>query len=369
MRWRLLGAALLFSLLSGSATPASGLVERGSAVLLDAASGAEVARVAANGAVVAAVADGHGGWFVGGSFTRIGGQHRVALAHLLPTGTVDPGWQASIGSASGRRVAVYALARAGGRLFVAGPFGRAGGLQRPGLAGLDTRTGDVLRHWAPQPRAWPDVTALTVAGRRLLVARQWTYPVPGITALDTRTAKIDWRWNPHLRLIGDAGNFSTLLPFRGRVFVAGSFRVARLDRSGLVALDARTGTPDRRWAPSIPNCSVCIGFALLYGLAVSKQRVYISGAFGRIDGEPRNGVAALDPRTGALERGWKPARGSHDVLRLALSGSRLYLGGSSGLWALDARSGATLRLPPNHAPGTVLTLTPAGRHLLVTGRT
>ncbi len=360
---------LLLWLLPGSAAAVSGLVDHGSAVVLDAASGAEIGHVAANGAVVAAVADGYGGWFIGGSFTRIGGQRRVALAHLLPTGTVDPDWRASIGSASGRRVAVYALARAGGRLFVAGPFGRVGGLQRPGLAALDTETGGVLRRWAPQPRAWLDVAALTVAGRRLMVARQWSYPVPGITALDTRTAKIDWRWNPHLRLIGDAGNFNTLLPFRSRLYVAGSFRVAGLDRSGLVALNARTGTPDRRWAPNVPNCSVCIGFAVLYGLAVSKQRVYISGSFSRIDGEPRNGVAALNPRTGTLDRNWKPARGSHDVLRLALSGSRLYLGGERGLSTLDARTGATLRLPPNHAPAQVLALAPTGKRLLVTGRT
>jgi outer membrane protein assembly factor BamB len=193
--------------------------------------------------------------------------------------------------------------------------------------------------------------------------------VAGITALDTRTGKLDRRWNPHLRLIGDAGTFSTLLPFHGRVFVAGSFRVAGLDRSGLVSLDADTGTPDRRWAPSVPNCSVCIGFAVLYGLAASHMRVYISGYFGRIDGVPRNGVAALNPRTGALERGWKPARGSNDVLRLALTGSRLYLGGSSGLWALDARTGVRLSLAPNHAPETVLTITPAGKRLLVAGRT
>jgi outer membrane protein assembly factor BamB len=363
---RFLGLVLLLSLLPGSA---SGLTDRGSAVVLDAASGAEIGHVAANGAVVAAVADGHDGWFVGGSFTRIGGRHRVAFAHLLPSGAVDPGWQASIGSASGRPVAVYALARTGSRLFVAGPFGRVGGLQRPGLAALDTRTGGVLRRWAPQPRAWLDVQALTVAGRRLLVARNWNYPVPGITALDTRTAKIDRRWNPHLRLIGDAGSFSTLLPFRSRVYVTGSFRVAGLDRSGLVALDARTGAPDRRWAPSVPNCSVCNGFAVLYGLAVSMQRVYISGAFSSIDGEPRNGVAAFDPQTGALDRGWKPARGSRDVFRLVLSGSRLYLGGSAGLWALDARTGATLRLPRNHAPRQVLALAPAGNRVLVAGRT
>jgi hypothetical protein len=350
-------------------TSASDLADGGSAVLLDAASGSEIAQVAANGAVVTAVADGRGGWFVGGSFSRLGGRHRVAVARLLPSGRVDSTWQASIGSASGRPVAVYALARAGARLFVAGPFGRVGGLKRPGLAALDARTGAVLRHWAPTPRAWLDVATLAVADGRLLVARQWSYPVPGITALDTRTATVDRHWNPHLRLIGDAGSFNTLLPSGRRVYVAGSFHVAGLRRNGLVALDTSTGRPDPRWAPRAENCPVCRGFAVLYGLAASEHRVYVSGAFGRINGVRRNGIAALDRRTGAVDPGWKPAHGGTDVLHLALTGSRLYLGGMSGLWALNAQTGAVLHLPPNHAPGQVLAVAVAGGLLLVAGRT
>jgi hypothetical protein len=44
-------------------------------------------------------------------------------------------------------------------------------------------------------------------------------------------------------------------------------------------------------------------------------------------------------------------------------------GGMSGLWALNAQTGAVLHLPPNHAPGQVLALSVAGRLLLVAGRT
>ena len=130
---RLVAVLLLLCVLPSAATSAAGArVDRGSAVVFDSASGREVARLSANGALVTAVADGRGGWFVGGSFTRIGGQSRVAIAHLLRSGVVDPAWRSSIGSASGRAVAVDALARAGSRLFVAGSFGRVGGLDRRG---------------------------------------------------------------------------------------------------------------------------------------------------------------------------------------------------------------------------------------------
>ena len=368
---RLVGAALLvLCLLSGAAAmSATGLGDRGSVVLLDATSGRELARLSANGAVVAAIADGRGGWFVGGSFSRLEGRDRVAIAHLLPSGAVDSAWRASIGSASGRRVAVYSLARDGTRLFVAGPFGRVGGLQRPGLAALDTRSGAVLRQWAPKPRLWADVEALAVVGGRLLVARQSSYPVPGITAIRITTATVDRHWNPRLLLIGDAGSVNTLLPARGRVYVTGSFHVMDLPRNGLVALDANSGKPDRRWAPQAANCSVCNGFAVVYGVAATPRRIYVSGAFSRIDGLLRDGIAALDPYSGAVDRGWKPTRGDGDVFRLAVAGSRLYLGGGSGLSALDEGSGAALHLPPNHAPGEVLALSSSGRQLLVAGRT
>lgn len=371
MRARFFGILLLLLCLLPDGAPSSAFVrlDRGSAVLLDSATGREVARLSADGALVAAVADGRGGWFVGGSFTQLAGLRRVAIAHVLASGAVDRAWRASIGSASGRPVAVYTLARAGRRLFVAGPFGRVGGLRRPGLAALDARTGAVLRQWVPRPRAWPDVAALAVAGGRLLVARQSNYPVPGITAIRIHGAAVDRHWNPHLLLIGDAGNFNTLLPVGSRVYVAGSFHVSGLHRNGLIAVDAANGRVDRRWAPRTQNCSVCRGFAVLYGLAASDQRVYVSGDFGRINGVARDGIAALDPRSGAVDPSWRPAQGGSDTLRLALTGSRLYLGGMSGLRALDARAGAVIRLPPNQGPGQVLALTPSGRHLLVAGRT
>jgi hypothetical protein len=376
MRARFLSALLLVLCLLPGAAASSAIRfhERGSAVLLDAASGREVARLAANGAVAAAVADGQGGWFVGGSFSRLDGQPRVAIAHVLPSGAVDPTWRASISGVNGRPVAVYSLARAGRRLFVAGPFARVGGLPRPGLAALDTRTGAVLRDWAPRPRPsirnfeWRDIAAMAVAAGRLLVARNANYPVPGITAIQIRTGIVDWQWNPQLLLIGDAGTFNTLLPVRGRVYVAGSFHVSGLQRNGLVALAVGNGSPNRRWAPRAQDCSVCNGFAVLYGLATSTQRVYVSGSFARIDGVARDGVAALDPRSGAVDLRWTPERGSKDVLHLVLAGSRLYLGGLSGLRALDARTGAVVRLQRNHAPGQVLALTLSGRRLLVAGR-
>lgn len=118
----------------------------------------------------------------------------------------------------------------------------------------------------------------------------------------------------------------------------------------------------------MPNCSVCNGFAVVYGLAVSAARLYVSGDFVQLGGRPRDGVAVLDPDTGAVDSNWRPGRGGRDVLHLALAGRALYLGGLSGLWALDIRTGARLPRPHVDAPRQVLALAVSGGQLLVGGR-
>lgn len=140
-----------------------------------------------------------------------------------------------------------------------------------------------------------------------------------------------------------------------------------LRRNGLVALDARTGTPDRSWAPRVPNCGSCIGFGVVYGVAASTARVYVSGDFHEIGGVARDGVAAFDPRTGRLDRAWVPAAGGTRVYALALAGSRLYLGGAAGLVALDPRTGARIPLRQSSLPAEVDRLFVSGGRILAAG--
>ena len=44
------------------------------------------------GFVKAMAPDGAGGWFLGGTFNRVGGQARGGLAHIAADGTLDPVW-------------------------------------------------------------------------------------------------------------------------------------------------------------------------------------------------------------------------------------------------------------------------------------
>lgn len=68
-----------------------------------------------NGTVVAIEPDSAGGWFIGGSFTEIGGVARRNLAHVQADLSVS-------GFAPDPDGAVYALEYTGGTLYVGGDF-------------------------------------------------------------------------------------------------------------------------------------------------------------------------------------------------------------------------------------------------------
>ena len=83
------------------------------------------------GFVVAVVPDGVGGWFIGGSFERVGDFSRHNLAHILPDGSVAPWDPAPPGPG------VECLALSGNTLYVGGAFTRIGGQSRNLLAAVD----------------------------------------------------------------------------------------------------------------------------------------------------------------------------------------------------------------------------------------
>lgn len=97
--------------------------------------GAEIA----GGQVRTVIDDAAGGWYVGGDFTHVNGQQRLGLAHILPSGALDPNFVANVENSGSARARVRALAlqaeRDGDRwLFVGGEFTRVGA--KSGLANL-----------------------------------------------------------------------------------------------------------------------------------------------------------------------------------------------------------------------------------------
>jgi hypothetical protein len=300
------------------------------------------------GDVLAVVADGLGGWFIGGDFTSVGDVPRGHLAHIRADGTLDPNWN------SGANAPVEALAFSGSTVYAGGDFTVIGGKARRKIAALDAQTGEVTA-WAPN--VYGDspafgVSALAVSGSTVYVGGNFSR-VGGrsrrdIAALDARTGKAT-AWNPNAQ--DRYVDWVHALAVSGStVYVGGRFRrIGGAWRGDIAAIDARTGkaTP---WSAHASGS--------VEALAVSGSTIYAGGWFRRIGGESRKYIAALDAQTGR-PTAWNP--GANDSVRaLAVSGSTVYAGGfftviggadRNRIAALDARSAAPTAWNPGANSG------------------
>ncbi len=223
-----------------------------------------------NETVSAVVADGSGGWFIGGYFTMVGGMARERLAHIKADGSLDADWN------PGANGAVLCMAFSGTTLYVGGEFSTAGGQTRSRIAAIDC-----------DPLSLNYGDALT--------------------------------WNPSA-----TGGYVYALAVSGTtVYAGGGFTmIGGPPRSRIAALDADPLSPwygqATAWDPSA-NTAV-------WSLAVSGATVYAGGAFWTIGGQSRNRIAALDASSG-LATAWDP-NSSSDVKTLAVDGSTVYAGGN-----------------------------------------
>ncbi len=314
--------------------------------------------------VQAAVTDGAGGWYVGGSFGSIAGRSRPRLARVRADGTLDASWHAgwvitgrvrsmAVDEARGRllvggdfeRIArrtgggarlaaadatvlpnhsgglvdgqVLAVASDGaGGWFIGGDFSEVGGLPRAHLAHI-LADGSVDPAW--DPGASSPVHALEVAAGLVIAGGEFTRAGgafrPGLVALDAATGAVA-AWDA--RLTGGPGGtdatVSTLRVAGDVVYVAGAFdRVGDAERSGLAALDLVTAAATA-WAPEPVN----VGFrgvitpGEVQGIDVFGTSVYITGRFDRVAGAARDGLAVVDSESGELGA-WDP--GATDAFR------------------------------------------------------
>lgn len=239
---------------------------------------------ATGGAIVSAIDDGHGGWFIGGSFTNVGDVQRGGLAHLGSDGRLDPGFKPQIGN----QVDILALARRGNTVF-------AGGILSGGT-------------------------------------------ISSVAAFDARSGKRLWQTSEGGGLVGSLA-FSNGLLYAGGGFT----RIGGVIRDGIAALDATTGKPTS-WQVSLleaPGRSPgTVGV-----MSIAKNGVlYIAGVFGRVDRVPRPlAMAAVNARTGHATS-WKPQPGFEpdDVNAILAIHGQVLVGGKNGFAVYDARTGRNL---------------------------
>jgi hypothetical protein len=152
------------------------------------------------------------------------------------------------------------------------------------------------------------------------------------------------------------GNVTTAVSDgRGGWYIGGFFHsINGRSRSGLAHLLA-TGVLDPQWHPR-PSLGGDTTFFLVRSLLLNRQAstLYVTGAFDAIDGTPRNGIAAVDPISGALLSWEVHSKGEvgGSVLEdpdghiLYLSGRFTFIGGHSRehIAAVDEDSAIVLSL-------------------------
>jgi hypothetical protein len=272
---------------------------------------------------------------------------------------------------------VEVIAVSGGRIYVGGRFRRIAGRQRRGLAAFDARTGRLL-DWNPALDG--TVTTLAISGRMVYVgyfpsardSHGWRVaPIDGVSgnaggwkrvlsgaveaiavsgpvvyvggwgerlvALAARTGRrTTWKPNPD----GDVDAIAVSGP---KVAVGGGFGSVgpAAERHGLAAFDTASGELTAWRADLADNAEI----GAIAAIAVGDSAVYVGGSFSRIAGQSRQGLVALDPVSGAVQR-WDPS--PNGAVKAISPGSVIYVGGDfnrvggeqrRNLAAVDAASG------------------------------
>ncbi len=348
-----------------------------------------------NDDILAVVADGRGGWFIGGDFTEVAGQERHHLARIQPTGALDPDWAPRVdarvralvmggdrlfvggdfeeaGDASqmrtrehitafeaesGELVAswssnatdhrVRALAYAEGALYAGGDFDHADNEASEFVAAFDADNGALLSTWQNPEINADDVLALVVHGDHLIIGGEISSVGPdetqreNLAALDRHTGEV-------VHWVSNAvdGQVNALVLHEGVLYVGGDFGEASgHPRNRIAALDPDTGFVLDTFTPEVDR--------EVFSLMVSDGTLYVGGEFREIDGEPRESLAAFDLPSGAL-LDWNPGA-DNSVRALAMSEGRLYAGGEfeagggvprAHLAAFDALTGELLPWSP-----------------------
>lgn len=221
---------------------------------------------------------------------------------------------------------LFSIAAADTVVYIGGEFTHVNGVERHGLAALSASSGAVLP-WDPLPAPQPYVATWTLAVQGGQVQAGLQIGLQQYLRSFDRAPQAGVVWSHDLDLPASA-----LAVDGARLFVGGAFRrVDTTDRLALAALEGSSGLLEP-WDPRATLDSP--DPAQVLALTVLDGTVYMAGSFQRVASQPRNGLAAVDAATGSL-RPWAPEirvpRGTHwtsrHVSTLEASGSRIYAGG------------------------------------------
>jgi uncharacterized membrane protein len=331
--------------------------------------GPSISGAAATG-LRAVVADGAGGWYIGGGFTHVGGAAHTNVAHILADHSVDPAFNPILDGG------VQALALAGTTLYVAGAFSLVDGQVRNNIAALHTTDGAVT---AFNPNADAAVAALAVSadGATVYAGGNGFISIGGasrtsLAALHANDGAVVAAFNPTLVMNNGAPTIDALAFSNSILYAAGNFdSVNGSPRRTIAALDA-SGAVVSGFAPA-PTFFGCAPCATIVALAVSGSTIYVGGSFDTLGGVTRHNIAGLSTVDGTPTAFNPDAAGN--LISLAAANGVVYagggfriIGGQPRLYAaaLNESDGSALAFDPN-PNGTIGAIAVAGSAVYLGG--
>ncbi|MFL5791478.1 MAG: hypothetical protein ACJ76A_08230 [Actinomycetota bacterium] len=304
-----------------------------------------------SGLVRAVAARPGGGWFLGGSFSAIGGKARGGLAATTAADAVS-GWNPK---AVGGAVLTMALSPDASILYVGGTFTSIGSSARDGLAAFTTA--DLkLTSWAPTPVTGGSVTALAVGPNGTVYVGGSFTGVAGAGRSHIAAVAPDGSltsWNP-----GASDTVATLAADATDVYAGGDFTtLAHTGQNFVGAIDGSTGSA-AGWTGTGADAPV-------NALALSGSTLFVGGAFATVDGQARARLGAVSTADGHATAFAADADGSVGVLSVSADGSHLVAGGNflsvggvgaRRLASIDTSTGAvdpSFTPDPNDAPRAI----------------
>src|SRR3989344_5986849 len=300
------------------------------------------------GAVLTSTSDGQSGWYIGGTFSKVGNFARNKIAHIFENGNVDPSWDPNI---AGESVNSLFLDSTKNILFVGGQFTSVGTVERKNLAAINTNSGQAT-FWNPNVSGdsgdfkasvntlimdenasnvtYNDI--IYVGGRFTSVGGQ---PRNNIAAIDTGTAGALSSWNPNISGNEASSSVKAMVlrfPYK-TIYVGGQFTsVGGQPRDNIAAIDTDSGMalfqnlevdgPVYALASDVECSSATTNQCTSY-----RNLVYVGGAFSSIGGQEIHNIAAIDANTSKVVSWNIGADRDVRTLSLNLAKNRIYAGG------------------------------------------
>ncbi|TGL70713.1 hypothetical protein EHQ62_06960 [Leptospira jelokensis] len=263
----------------------------GSVAILDKHSGTAIPSrfcpfLKVKGETYAAVPDGSGGFYIGGTFTHVQGIKRSQVAHILPGCQLDPNFNVTEDASR----SVYTLHVLGDNLYVGGNFASWGSNPQSNIASVNRYTGELNTGFFPGAMN-NYVYSIVSFGNSLFIGGSFDTIGAvrlGIAKLNATTGVVDTSFTSQLNVGGAAFDLNMGTDSQGSpvLYVGGSFSTPRNNATAFYPDGTLTS-----WAPN-PNAPV-------EAIQQYENTVYLGGSFTSVLGAPTaNFLVGVDNGSG-----------------------------------------------------------------------